>query len=270
MHVRRFAGALAVLTVLAAAACAPPTGGGDPDSGQDPVPWWCTATAWGPGHGHHYDGQTKGNLSEADCGSVTAALDAARSYALQYPTAADARAAGFERFVPYVSGMGTHDAAVPGLAEAIAHPDFDRSDPIFPGTALDDVFDPTTPEFLQYEGNGLDAELVGMSWLVRTDNGMPPEGFAGGNDWWHSHPVLCFSTSYGVVIGENLSEPSCSGSGGVNLYLQDYWMVHAWIVPGMEYRIDVFENHHPCLTSAGPIWDQDDPCFDEAPTGGGH
>ena len=261
----------AVLSVLGAA-CTQPAAAPAPDPGgdPDPLPWWCTATAWGPGHGHHYEGRHKGDLSTADCDSVTTSFDAALAYAQQYPTAADAQAGGFERFVPYVAGMGTHDMPATGLAAAIADPSFDRFDPQFPGTAIDDVFDPTTPEFLQYDGNGLDAELVGMSWLVRTDDGMPPEGFAGGNDWWHSHPVLCFSTSFGVVIGEDTSESQCSSMGGVNLYLHDYWMVHAWIVPGMEYRIDVFENHHPCITAGGATWDPSDPCFDEAPSGGGH
>lgn len=258
---------LGVLVLLLAAACTPPTPA-DPD--PMPMPWWCMATAWGPGQGHHYDGQVKGPLSAQDCQSVSESLESAREYALQYPTAADARAAGFERFVQYVSGMGTHDAAAAGMAEAIADPSFNRFAPEFPGTEIDDVFDPTRPEFLQYDVGGPEARLVGMSWLVRTDDGMPPEGFPGGNDWWHNHPLLCFSTTSGTVIGENLSESSCSGIGGVNLYLHDYWMVHAWIVPGMEYRVDVFENHHPCLAGGGAIWNPADPCFDEAPTGGGH
>lgn len=262
---------VAAMMALVAAGCAQPApGDGGPGPEPEPLPWWCTATAWGPGNGDHYDGQSKGDLSVDNCDSVTEAFDAALEYVQQYPTAADAQAGGFERFVPYVGGMGTHDLPASGMAAAIADPSFDRFDPVFPGTALDDVFDPTTPEFLQYDGNGLDAELVGMSWLVRTDDGMPPEGFPGGNDWWHNHPLLCFSTSLGVVIGENLPESSCGASGGVNLYLHNYWMVHAWIVPGMEYRIDVFENHHPCIGSGGTTWDPTDHCFDQAPSGGGH
>ena len=260
--------ALAAVVLMVAAACVAPAPGGG--GGGEPNPWFCTATAWGPGHGGHYDGQSKGPLSDEDCASVTSAFTGALAYAQQYPTASDALAGGFERFVPYVAGMGTHDLPASGMQAAILDPAFDRFDPVFPGTALDDVFDPARPEFLQYGGNPLDSELVGMSWLVRTENGMPPEGFAGGNDWWHNHPVLCFSLSAGVVIGQDLTEAQCGARNGMNLYLHNYWMVHAWIVPGMTYEIDVFENHHPCLTAGGPIWDPTDECFDMAPMGGGH
>lgn len=266
---------LAAMAVVGSACAGPPSpsdtepGGTDP-GGTDPAPWWCTATAWSEGHGHHYSGQSKGDLSPSDCDAVTGSLEAARDYAVGFPTLGDAHAAGFTTMVPYVAGMGTHDALIDDIGALLADPGFDRFDPVFPGTEVDGVFDPTRPEFLQYDAGGPAAGLVGMSWFVRTEDGMPPEGFAGGNDWWHNHPNLCFHVGAGVVIGENRSEVECQNLGGANVYLHNYWMVHAWVVPGMEYRIDVFENHHPCLLPGGATWDPADACFTTPPEGGHH
>jgi hypothetical protein len=109
-----------------------------------------------------------------------------------------------------------------------------------------------------------------MSWFVRTDDGKPPAGFEGDNDWWHSHEILCFSTTTGLVVGQNVGESACVDRGGLNIYLDDYWMVHAWIVDDMQYPIDVFENHHPCLPSGGAIFTPGHSCGHQPPTGGGH
>lgn len=239
-------------------------------------PWWCESTGDGGSHGDgdhagHYDGVTKGMLSWDDCLTVSRNFDGALGWALQYPTLGDAEAAGFHRTVRYVEGMGTHHM-LPGDfgPDDLQSPEFDPHDPVFPGTALDELFDPNRPEFLQYGGNSDDAPLVGMSWYVRTDDGMPPEGFAGDNDWWHVHERLCFTTSTFEVIGENWSDAQCERLGGINLHLHDYWMAHAWIQPPYTHTPDVFVNHHPCLLSSGPA-PETDPCWDMTEDGGeGH
>ena len=71
------------------------------------------------------------------------------------------------------------------------------------------VFDPDKPTYLQYDGNGPDAKLVGMSWYVRS-GAMPPEGFPGDNDWWHVHPELCLSG--GLVVRDGPCQPGDNGS----------------------------------------------------------
>jgi hypothetical protein len=126
------------------------------------------------------------------------------------------------------------------------------------GNPLQGSFDPERPNFLQYDGNGPDAELVGMSWYV--DNGPedPPEGFAGDNDWWHTHEYLCISNATGLVIRDGQCLPE---QDGTSVYLGNYWMVHAWIVPGWQFPTDVFRGHHPCLLASGPAA-PDDPCWD--------
>lgn len=211
----------------------------------DTRPWWCESEGGGGGHhgSEHYHDVEKGMLGWDDCLSVSASLQEALAYAMQYPTAADAEAAGFAKIVPYATGMGTHHL---------------RGD-------IGDEFDPTRPEFLQYDGNGPDAELVGMSWYVRTADGAPPAGFPGDNDWWHVHEALCFSYASGLVIGDGLTDEECEARGGYNVDLSDFWMVHAWIVPGWQHHPDVFVNHHPCLLPGGPAA-PDHECWD----GGGH
>jgi hypothetical protein len=223
------------------------------------------------GMGHNpYEGVTKGELSWDDCLADSAVFDLALAYALQYPTAADAQAAGFVRVIPYAQGMGTHHAVLPPeTLQFIRSSEFDPTEPTFPGSALDEVFDPKRPEFLQYDGNGPDAKLVGMSWYVRTDDGQPPEGFAGDNDFWHVHPQLCFGPG-GGFLGQNLTDAECdnrAGGNGTNMHLEDYWMVHAWIVPGWTHESDVFVNHHPCLLPGGPA-PHDHMCW--TMSGGGH
>ena len=235
-------------------------------------PWWCDSTGGGGGHhsSHHYDGVDKGILSWEDCKAVSAQFDLALEYAMQYPTLGEAEAAGFHGLVPYAAGMGTHHAeqGTFGLG-GLNSPDFDPTDPEFPGTALDDTFDPTRPEFLQYAGNHAGAPLVGMSWYVKTEGGMPPPGFAGDNDFWHVHERLCFRATNFTFAGQDLSDAECEARGGINAHLGDYWMVHAWIVPGYEHQPDVFVNHHPCLVAGGPASDGD-PCWTASAGHAGH
>ncbi|MBN2622669.1 MAG: hypothetical protein JXA83_04845 [Acidimicrobiales bacterium] len=214
----------------------------------DTRPWWCDSQPnqdvhdGGGGHGdhgqEHYAGMEKGPLSWDDCLALSGHLDNALEYAQQWPTLGEAEDAGWTRMVNYATGMGTHHRS--------------PESGILPAQG---VFDPDKPTYLQYGGNGDDAKLVGMSWYVNSGS-MPPEGFPGDNDWWHVHPALCLSG--GLVVRDGPCEP---GDGGFTVDLSDYWMVHAWIVPGWQYEADLFINHHPCLLPEGPAA-PDDPCWD--------
>ncbi|MDZ7733291.1 MAG: hypothetical protein U5R31_09385 [Acidimicrobiia bacterium] len=108
-----------------------------------------------------------------------------------------------------------------------------------------------------------------MSWYVARDDGTPPAGFPGDNDWWHVHEDLCWRD--GQVVGDGLTDEECAARGGTNLDMSRYWMAHTWIVPGMQHYPDVFVNHHPCLQPGG-IADFTDPCWTAAttPAGEGH
>jgi hypothetical protein len=238
------------------------------DNGQ-PVPWFCdpvapnSVTLAGMGSVNWYAGTTREPLSYADCLTVGNQLDKAKAYAEQFPTLQDAVNGGFRSTFAFIPGMGTHHGLQSITPELLADPSFDRFNPIIPNSVIDDVFDPTRPEFLQYNGNGPTAQLVGMSYYVRTSNGLPPEGFVGNNDWWHHHPTLCLDRTTAVASSPNISDSACASRNGVNVYLDDYYMLHVWLVDDLEYEADVHAPMHPCIKSGGAIFDMDDPCHDE-------
>ncbi|MGH9228984.1 MAG: hypothetical protein ACRD07_09720 [Acidimicrobiales bacterium] len=229
-----------VVLPLALSACFYPAAVYHQKTNPDTRPWWCNSTGGEGTHGSQYymdRGIVKGPLSWDDCLEISAQFDAALEFAQQWPTRGEAEAAGWNAQVNYAMGMGTHHAL---------------------GNPLQGSFDPERPNFLQYDGNGPDAKLVGMSWYVDNGPDAPPDGFAGDNDWWHSHEYLCISNSTGLVIRDG---PCLPGQNGTSVYLGNYWMVHAWIVPGWEFETDVFRGHHPCLLASGPAA-PGDPCWD--------
>ncbi len=202
------AGAVALL-----ASCTYFTAARDAEKAGGQTPWWCTSTeeipvTSGPAAGNvdYYAGTHKAPLSWADCKSMSVYFDFAKAYALQWPTAGAAEAAGFRMATPYVDGMGTHHIRG-GITPAMLNsPSFNRLDPDLTAAGLDDVFDPTQPEVLQFEGNGPNAKLVGFDYYVHTNTGRPPEGFAGNNDWWHIHPMICFHKTTASMIGFNITD----------------------------------------------------------------
>jgi len=249
-------------------------GDGEPDcplSGYipDTNPWWCNSTGIG---GHHvdssYEGMTKGELSSELCEILTYELKDAIEWSAQWPTLGDAEDAGYTMAVEYIEGMGTHHVMLNNFS--MTSPDFNAEDPDFPGTRIDDVFEHEKPEFLMYGGEDRDSQLVGFAWLVRAPVDSPPEGFTGENDWWHRHESLCFRPSDFFMRGADLNDETCENRDGVNVNLEEYWMVHAWIVrPWLTYD-DVFTNHHPCLHEDGPEEDLEADCWGESTEHVGH
>jgi hypothetical protein len=239
-----------------------------PLSGYTPGtnPWWCNSTGIG---GHHvdpaYNGMEKGPLSEEECELLTAEFQDAIDWASQWPTLGEAEAEGYHMTVGYTNGMGTHHAMLGEFR--MGDDDFNADIPHFRGTPFDTEFNHSRPEFLMYAGEEPESELVGFAWYVRSPADSPPEGFTGGNDWWHRHESLCFQLDEMLVVGENLEDGVCENRGGENVALGDFWMVHAWIVRPWLTHDDVFTNHHPCLTREGAIFDDGADCWDE---GAGH
>jgi len=249
-------------------------GDGEPDcplSGYipDTNPWWCNSTGIG---GHHvdssYEGMTKGELSSELCEILTYELKDAIEWSAQWPTLGDAEDAGYTMAVEYIEGMGTHHVMLNNFS--MTSPDFNAEEPDFPGTRIDDVFEHEKPEFLMYGGEDRDSQLVGFAWLVHAPVDSPPEGFTGENDWWHRHESLCFRPSDFFMRGADINDETCENRDGVNVNLEEYWMVHAWIVrPWLTYD-DVFTNHHPCLHEDGPEEDLEADCWGESTEHVGH
>jgi hypothetical protein len=212
------------------------------------LPWFCHSEGRGEDHvpenGHAnpaYANMQKGDLSPEDCAKVAEFFDKAWASVRRFPTRGDAQKAGALQAVQFMPGVGTHDV-LPGVnAPQIGTPD------------------PAHPWYLQYDGNGPDAKLAGMSWYVVNFAG-PPAGLAGDNDWWHTHTEICYST-VGWAIGNEISDEECALRGGRNMIWPFGWMVHAWIVPGYENHYDVFGGAFGCVKGTGPYAPPDDPCY---------
>ncbi len=165
----------------------------------------------------------KHNLGANECAKVVSGLTAAKKYGMQFPTAADAIKGGFRLIAPYIPGQGAHYIGPLGINA---------------------TFDPNTPNFLLFGGNGPTAPLVGLMWLVQSGQ-TPPAGIPGGNDHWHRHNIVCMVG--GVILAEDISDAACAAMNGGNIDISGLWMLHAWIVPGYEYLPDVFRPHVPFL-----------------------
>jgi hypothetical protein len=177
------------------------------------------------GHGHSGVSPHEFIADRATRDLLGAQLATARQTALSFPTAADAQAAGYHQSTPYVPRIGAH---------------------WLKASALGNGFDPGEPEMLLYDGNGLDARIVGLSYLGLTNPETPPDGFAGPNDPWHQHIGLCLKGTR--VIGDvDTTEEQCRERGGRKSALDDLWMAHAWVVPGWESPWGTFSAEHPDL-----------------------
>lgn len=162
------------------------------------------------------------SLSPAEAEELSAELALATAATANYDTVEKATAAGYVPISPYVDGVGSHWTK---------------------WSLVDQPFDIERPSQLLFEEItwGAGPELVAFSYWVLSDE--EPEGFAGGTDQWHSHLGLCFED--GMLTTENNPDPStCNGDwiSGENI-----WMLHAWIVPGMENRFGVFHSVNPRL-----------------------
>ena len=132
----------------------------------------------------------------------------------------EAAALGYVRATAPAGGIGTHWV----LWSQIAKP-----------------FDSAVPSMLLFDERRDPPVLVGYSYALQSPT--RPEGFSGDNDHWHQHRGLCVVD--GWVVREQTTGPdACSGTyiaGG------DFWMLHAWVVPGWENRRGDFAPFNPKL-----------------------
>lgn len=181
------------------------------------------------GHGAHGGHDDHGGFGPVAEEPVTGAQQAelerqwavAQAVAAALATVEDAAAAGYRQSSAQAPGIGTH----------WIHWDL-----------IDEGFDPARPSMLLYDRSARGGDrLAGFSYWVRS--AVEPEGFAGPNDHWHQHHGLCFVD--GWLQREGIGDPAdCEGhwvQGG------DRWMLHAWVVPGMENRWGRFAPRHPGL-----------------------
>jgi hypothetical protein len=162
-------------------------------------------------------------------------LDVVRRIIGRYPTAADAIADGWKRATTNLKGIAAHYLrnGVAGFA------------------SMDGTFDVNDPEILLFDGEGPDAPIVGISYLV---SGPDPEGFSGKWDVWHRHQAVCFAGGY--VVGEidghpdseiNMTQQQCTAQGGLEFPISNLTMLHVWMKPGFASSAGVFSHDHPKL-----------------------
>jgi hypothetical protein len=215
-------------------------------------PWFCNASgdgtpASGHGNGSHvhaaYAGMVKGPLPWDECKQLAAQLDAAWEFARKWPTKGQAQTGGWTQVAQYIATLGTHHVKELRLTST--------------------TFDPAQPNFLIFGGSLASAPLVGLAYGVTNTSGSPPAGFAGNNDWFHLHRTVCMAGLFNILAGaEEISNAECTRLGGSQFPLNAF-LLHLWILPGYEYRVDLFSSSHPCLQAHGPA-PSGDPCWADA------
>ena len=194
---------------------------GGSDDGHD------HGSATAGGHDAHFGPQDWRAMTDpAQCKKLAEELALAREVAMRYPTAGDAKRAGYHQTTPYVNGIGAH---------------YIKSE------YIDGTFEVGKPEMLLFDGNGDAASIIGLSYLVIWPGpGEPPMGFTGRNDPWHYHSTLCYRN--GITIGDStMTKEQCEALGGTIHDGRNEWMSHAWVVPGCESPWGIFSQVSPLL-----------------------
>lgn len=166
----RMAALAASLTFAASGCMFFPAAVRNADFQPQPVPWWCSSDAGG-------------DLSSADCKSLSLQLDLALEVAHTHPRAADALAAGAVAS-PYEEGVGAAFVLRPPSASFAAQ----------------------SPDTILYDGVDADAQVVALEWNV--SGASAPAGFTGGNDaWTETEDDVWTLRAWVVRPFENQNEP---------------------------------------------------------------
>jgi hypothetical protein len=171
-------------------------------------------------NGHHHD-IVQYELDAPTQAALDAQLKVTREVARQFPTVADAEAAGYRRAGPYSPGLGAHYVKY-GPRE-------------LNGDGTIDGDDMRYPLAIMYDGTDPDSNIAGF--MFYSTSATEPQGFAGPNDTWHYHENVCLKTLPGGEIDapfgpdNSATEAQCASVGGSIMKLTQ-WMVHVWSVPG--------------------------------------
>jgi Domain of unknown function (DUF202) len=175
-------------------------------------------------------------------------LTQARELALQYPTVAEAEAAGFRVAGGFAPGSGAHYIPMAGGVGGVAG-----------SLAGGDSFDPTKPISLIYDGISPTSQIVGLMYYGMGEKA--PEGFAGPNDHWHRHSNVCIKyRANGIDVpfpaDADVTKKMCDSVGGSLMKTTGY-MVHAWVVPSWESPLGVFSHDNPDVRCADGTYKTD-------------
>jgi hypothetical protein len=183
-------------------------------------------------HGHSFQQP----ISKADRVELARQLTLAREVALQYPTVADAEAAGLRRAGPFSPGLGAHYIS---FGNALGNGDGVMSD--------DDIRHPLA---WIYDGTHQDSRIAGLFYMTGAADA---QGFAGPNDTWHVHHDICIKSradgSIDAPLGadHDATQAQCDVVGG-QLIHQTGYLLHTWVVPGYESPEGVFSHLSSTIT----------------------
>ena len=174
-------------------------------------------------------------VSKADRVELARQLTLARQVALQYPTVADAVAAGLYRAGPFSPGLGAHYINVGG---GLGNGD---------GVMTDDAI--RVPLAWIYDGTHPDSRISGLFYMTGVKD---PVGFAGSNDVWHVHHDICIKpspTGIDSPLGADhgATKAQCDAVGGTLLKRTQY-LLHVWVVPGYESPEGVYSHLSSAVT----------------------
>ena len=186
----------------------------------------------------HHEGFTQ-PMDPATRAELARQLTLAREVALQYPTVADAEAAGMRRAGPFSPGLGAHYINFGAAASSFTGDD---------GVWTDD--DIRAPLAWIYDGVAPDSPIAGLFYMGNGDE--PPEGFAGPNDIWHKHTNICIVSGPDGIdaplgADREVTHAQCAEVGG-NLIEQTGYLLHVWVVPGYESPEGVFSHLSSAVT----------------------
>jgi hypothetical protein len=179
--------------------------------------------------GHHHGGsKTPNKLRPSERAALDDELAAARAAIAEFDTVDKAAELGYILATSPSPGIGTHWVRWSRILEPFA---------------------PEMPSMLLFDHSKSPPVLVGYSYAVQSPDA--PEGFTGKSDEWHRHAGLCVALTGWVIRERSTGPDACEGSyiaGG------DFWMLHAWIVPGWENRDGMFAPANPklCPKDIGP------------------
>jgi hypothetical protein len=184
-----------------------------------------------PDAGHHHD-HDEGHammapLSPDEQATLAAQLDAATEAVARLDTPEEAAAHGYVQASGETDGIGKHWVK---------------------WSIVDRPFDPAAPSMLLFDeltwGDG--EQLIAYSYWVASPE--EPAGFAGDTDQWHRHLGVCFEN--GWIKDEGGTSDACRGDW---INGSDLWMLHAWVVPGVENADGIFAtvNRRLCERACG-------------------
>jgi hypothetical protein len=198
-------------------------------------------------NGHHHE-MTYHPLDPATQAALDAQLDVTREVARQYPTVADAEAAGYRRSGPYSPGLGAHYTR-PNAASLNAE-----------GIMTDEAL--RNPMALLYTGTDADDRIAGFMYYSSSE--VEPFGFVGTNDTWHVHNSICLTSGPDGIDApfgaDHAATPEQCAQVDGTILESTQWMTHVWSVPGFENGPEgVFAEVNPLLACSDGTYFQRPP-----------